>query len=217
MYGPSFLVYERSQGRFLEFFCGNKSARNEAKNVYPYLPSDAGRHRRQGGAGRGREQFVVARADSPDAHEPAGREGHVLLARSGRRQEHGEVPQAAGAGAGRQGDDRFRVREGQRRRACARAARRSRPLVLICSRLDLPSQAPAGLSTRCTPPGVRGRLRIGSASGDVHHGRVYAFRRARKARRNALPIFVEVAAQMNPECLLIAAPSINFDALHKCV
>lgn len=37
MYGPSFLVYERSQGRFLEFFCGNKSARNEAKNVYPYL------------------------------------------------------------------------------------------------------------------------------------------------------------------------------------
>ena len=38
MYGPSFLVYERSQGRFLEFFCGNKSARNEAKNIYPYLP-----------------------------------------------------------------------------------------------------------------------------------------------------------------------------------
>ena len=38
MYGPSFLVYERSTGRFLEFFCGNKSSRSEAKKVYPYLP-----------------------------------------------------------------------------------------------------------------------------------------------------------------------------------
>ena len=38
MYGPSFLVFERSTGRFLEFFCGNKSSRSEAKKVYPYLP-----------------------------------------------------------------------------------------------------------------------------------------------------------------------------------
>jgi hypothetical protein len=38
MYGPSFLVFERSQGHFLEFFCGNKSSRSEAKKVYPYLP-----------------------------------------------------------------------------------------------------------------------------------------------------------------------------------
>ncbi|MGA2069642.1 MAG: hypothetical protein ABSG86_32115 [Thermoguttaceae bacterium] len=38
MYGPSFLVYEQSTGRFLEFFCGNKSSRSEAKNLYPYLP-----------------------------------------------------------------------------------------------------------------------------------------------------------------------------------
>lgn len=37
MYGPSFLVYEESQGRFLEFFCGSKSARNEAKKIYPFL------------------------------------------------------------------------------------------------------------------------------------------------------------------------------------
>jgi hypothetical protein len=37
-YGPSFLVYERSTGRFLEFFCGNKSSRTESKKVYPYLP-----------------------------------------------------------------------------------------------------------------------------------------------------------------------------------
>jgi hypothetical protein len=38
LYGPSFLVFERSQGAFLEFFCGNKSSRSEAKNIYPYLP-----------------------------------------------------------------------------------------------------------------------------------------------------------------------------------
>ena len=33
-YGPSFLVYERSTGRFLEFFCGNKSSRSEARNSF---------------------------------------------------------------------------------------------------------------------------------------------------------------------------------------
>ena len=38
MYGPSFLVYEKSTGCFLEFFCGNKSSRSESKKVYPYLP-----------------------------------------------------------------------------------------------------------------------------------------------------------------------------------
>ena len=38
MYGPSFLVYERSTGRFLEFFCGTKSSRAEAKKVFPFLP-----------------------------------------------------------------------------------------------------------------------------------------------------------------------------------
>ena len=38
MYGPSFLVWERSSGRFLEFFCGTKSARSEAKKLYPALP-----------------------------------------------------------------------------------------------------------------------------------------------------------------------------------
>ena len=38
MYGPSFLVFERSRGLFLEFFCGSKSSRSEAKKVYPYLP-----------------------------------------------------------------------------------------------------------------------------------------------------------------------------------
>ena len=38
MYGPSFLVWERSSGQFLEFFCGAKSTRSEAKKVYPALP-----------------------------------------------------------------------------------------------------------------------------------------------------------------------------------
>jgi len=38
MYGPSFLVIERSTGRFLEWFCGTKSTRSEAKKIYPYLP-----------------------------------------------------------------------------------------------------------------------------------------------------------------------------------
>ncbi len=37
-FGPSFLVYERTTARFLEFFCGNKSSRLEAKKLYPFLP-----------------------------------------------------------------------------------------------------------------------------------------------------------------------------------
>lgn len=38
MYGPSFLVYERSTGRFFEFFCGSKSSRGESKKLFPFLP-----------------------------------------------------------------------------------------------------------------------------------------------------------------------------------
>jgi len=38
MYGPSFLVYEKSTGRFLEFFCGTKSNRAEAKRIFSFLP-----------------------------------------------------------------------------------------------------------------------------------------------------------------------------------
>ena len=37
-FGPSFLVYERSTRRFLEFFCGNKSSRIESKKLFPFLP-----------------------------------------------------------------------------------------------------------------------------------------------------------------------------------
>jgi len=42
MYGPSFLVIERSTGRFLEYFCGTKSTRSEAKKIYPFLPLTPG-------------------------------------------------------------------------------------------------------------------------------------------------------------------------------
>ncbi len=37
MYGPSFLIYERTTRRFLEWFCGTKSTRAEAKKIYPFL------------------------------------------------------------------------------------------------------------------------------------------------------------------------------------
>lgn len=38
MYGVSFLIFERSTSEFLEYFAGTKSARQEAGNLYPYLP-----------------------------------------------------------------------------------------------------------------------------------------------------------------------------------
>lgn len=41
MYGPSLLLFERSTGRFVEFFCASKSARSSAKNLYAYLPLTA--------------------------------------------------------------------------------------------------------------------------------------------------------------------------------
>lgn len=37
-FGPSFLIYEQSTCRFLEFFCGNKSNKQEAKKLFPFLP-----------------------------------------------------------------------------------------------------------------------------------------------------------------------------------
>jgi hypothetical protein len=38
MYGTSFLLFERSSGRFVEFFFGTKSTRPEAGNISVYLP-----------------------------------------------------------------------------------------------------------------------------------------------------------------------------------
>ncbi len=37
-FGPSYLVYERTTGKFYEFFCGSKSARIESSNINAYLP-----------------------------------------------------------------------------------------------------------------------------------------------------------------------------------
>lgn len=38
MWGPSFLVIERSTGNFYEYFMGNKSARQESGKLRPFLP-----------------------------------------------------------------------------------------------------------------------------------------------------------------------------------
>src|SRR3972149_6918698 len=38
MYGTSFLVFERTTGRFLEFFCGTKSTRPVAGDIAVFLP-----------------------------------------------------------------------------------------------------------------------------------------------------------------------------------
>ncbi len=38
MWGPSFLVVERSTGNFYEYFMGNKSARQESGKLRPFLP-----------------------------------------------------------------------------------------------------------------------------------------------------------------------------------
>ncbi len=51
MYGPSFLVIEESSGRFLEFFCGSKSTRSEAKKIYPFLPLTEAEIQRRKAAG----------------------------------------------------------------------------------------------------------------------------------------------------------------------
>ena len=51
MYGPSFLVYERNTKQFLEFFCGTKSTRSEAKKIYPFLPLSQADIDRQAKAG----------------------------------------------------------------------------------------------------------------------------------------------------------------------
>ena len=41
MWGPSFLVMERSTGKLYELFFGNKSGRSEAGKLKPFLPSEA--------------------------------------------------------------------------------------------------------------------------------------------------------------------------------
>jgi len=38
MYGTNFLIFERTTGRFLEFFCGTKSTRPIASDIAVFLP-----------------------------------------------------------------------------------------------------------------------------------------------------------------------------------
>lgn len=43
MYGPTFLIFERSTGKFYELFCGNASGRISSRSIMPYAPlSEAG-------------------------------------------------------------------------------------------------------------------------------------------------------------------------------
>ncbi len=41
MFGTSFLIYERTTGRFLEYFCGTKSTRSESKKIFSFLTMTA--------------------------------------------------------------------------------------------------------------------------------------------------------------------------------
>ena len=164
MYGPSFLVFERKTASFLEFFCGNKSSRSEAKNIYPFLPLTQADIDAKAARGDDVSNLEPHGPLPLDAQEPARGEGHLLVARSRCREVPGGVHEPASGGADRQGDYGVSHREGQRRGACDRPRqRRSRPLVVICSVLDLPS-APARFLSH---PPHRSRT-----PGDVHHGRV---------------------------------------------
>jgi len=50
MYGPTFLVFERSTGKFYELFCGNASGRISSRSIMPYCPIS------EGGAAKQTEQ-----------------------------------------------------------------------------------------------------------------------------------------------------------------
>ena len=159
MYGPSFLVFERSRGLFLEFFCGNKSSRSEAKKVYPYLPLTQADIDAKAANGDDVSEFAAARPAAADAEEPAGGEGHLLVARArGDEVQHGvhEFPEA---GSGQQGDWDLLDCQGQRGRACRRSPTTTAPAKchLLPAGLApvLWPGAPAGFlreHTRCTAP-----------------------------------------------------------------
>ena len=107
MYGPSFLVFERSTGRFLEFFCGNKSSRSEAKKVYPYLPLTQADIDARGGRRQRREHL--------EPHGPLPLTLKSRLVEKGTYSWHVPVVievrhglhEAAVDGAGREGDHAF--------------------------------------------------------------------------------------------------------------
>jgi hypothetical protein len=116
MCGPSFLVLERSTGRFLEFFCGSKSTRSEAKKVYPFLPLMAADIARQMAAGND-----VA---SLEPHGPLPLTLRSRLVEKGtysrhvprRREVRLAVPEDAPDGSHRKGNHVLRELQGRRRR-----------------------------------------------------------------------------------------------------
>ena len=167
MYGPSFLVYERSTGRFLEFFCGNKSSRSEAKKVYPYLPLS--------------QADIDAKAAKGEDVGDLQPHGPLPLTLKSRLVEKGtyswHVPvvvkcatpfdESAADPADRQGNQRLLDHQGQRRGASPRADR-PRPLARHSSCHLLPA-GPAARPRRGYPTHPPHRSLRG---GDVHHGRV---------------------------------------------
>ena len=126
MYGPSFLVFERSHGRFLEFFCGNKSSRSEAKKVYPYLPLTQADIDAKAAKGDDVTGLGAARPAAAEAEEPAGGEGQLFVARSGRREVRRALHEHPEDGPDREGDHRLLDRQGQRRASARRPPRDDR-------------------------------------------------------------------------------------------
>lgn len=51
VYGPDFLIFERSTASYYDFYCGSKSTRGAAKHMYQYLPLTAAEIRRRGRTG----------------------------------------------------------------------------------------------------------------------------------------------------------------------
>ena len=114
---PSFLVLRAEHRPFLEFFCGNKSSRSEAKKVYPYLPLT--------------QADIDAKAAKGDDVGDLQPHGPLPLTLKSRLVEKGtyswHVPvvvkcstpfdETAADGADREGDQRLLDRQGQRRRA----------------------------------------------------------------------------------------------------
>ena len=155
MYGPSFLVYERSTGRFLEFFCGNKSSRSEAKKVYPYLPLSQADIDAKAAKGEDVSDLAPHGPLPLTLEEPAGGEGHLLVARPRGGEVRDPLRETAADGADREGDQRLLERQGQRRGARPAATERPRPLVSIVYLLPAGHAARprrGSQHTRCTAP-----------------------------------------------------------------
>jgi hypothetical protein len=127
MYGPSFLVIERSTGRFLEFFCGSKSTRGEAGKIYPFMTLTADAIEKMRANGQDVSKMEPHGPLPTHAQEPSRREGLVLMACSGRASVLARIrqsPHARSRGDGDQSvhqDHRRRNHQGHRRQQKRRA------------------------------------------------------------------------------------------------